>query len=152
MIKKLLCILLSVVFFNYSMPANAEQNSPQENMPLFHTPNDSDFLQYIQDSVYASMEEELANDDYQIQEVCATYVSRELLEEMEYYSRENIYFGYTLSELDARFEGKRYFFTLGDDKQTAVKEFVAYDNSTEVQRIIKDFAIGAGVKIGRAHV
>lgn len=139
-------LLIAALLFVVKVPAISEQTDIQEKEQLeYFAPNNPELLQYIEDSVYANLEEEFASDHYTIEEVCAVYVSSEYLEEMEYYSRSNIYFGYTLEELDARFEGKRYFFTLGDDNQTTVKEYEAYAASTDLQRILKNVAIGAGV-------
>ena len=70
-------------------------------------------------------------------------MSSDVLEEVAYNSQENIYFGYTLSELDSYFQGTRYVFTLGDDGQTVVTEFQKYDDTYD--QILKNVAIGTGV-------
>jgi len=109
----------------------------------FDNLNDPKLLQYVEDSVYASASEKLGDEDYSIDSVVATYVSNEYLEELNYNSQENLYFGYKLSDLYAQFEGAKYVFTLGDDGKTLVREFEAYDNSFD--KIIKNVAIGTGV-------
>ena len=56
----------------------------------------------------------------------------------------NIYFGYTLEELNQLFQGDRYVFTFGENGETTVKKMeTEYDDSAE--RIIKNVAIGGGV-------
>jgi hypothetical protein len=90
--------------------------------------DDPNLLQYVEDSVYADLVDEFASEDYIIENVAATYVSKEYLEELSYNSQSNIFFGYTLAELDAQFQGTRYVFTLDDNGQTVVQAFEAYDD------------------------
>jgi len=105
--------------------------------------SDEKLLQYIEDDIYAGITEQLASEDYTVESVDAIYISEEYLEEIEYNSQENIYFGYSLSELDARYDGTRYVFTLGDDGKTATKAFEKYDDTYE--QLIQNVAIGTGV-------
>lgn len=105
--------------------------------------DDPELLQYVQDNVYATLEEELDSDDYVVENVQAVYVSKEYLEELEYNSKSNIYFGFTLDEIEKQFSGERYVFTLGGDGQTIVKQFEPYDDTNE--RLLKNVAIGTGI-------
>ena len=43
---------------------------------------------------------------------------KEYLDELAFNSQENVYFGYTLSELNAQFQGEKYIFTLGENNET----------------------------------
>ena len=52
----------------------------------------------------------------------------EYLDEVAFNSQSNVYFGYTLAELDEVFQGTRYIFTLGDDGNTTVRELQAIDD------------------------
>lgn len=113
------------------------------NPETFSDLSDEKLLQYIEDDVYAGITEQLASEDYIVESVDAIYISKEYLEEVEYNSQENIYFGYTLSELDAQYDGTRYVFTLGEDGQTTTKTFEKYDDTCE--QVIKNVAIGTGV-------
>lgn len=113
------------------------------NPETFSDLSDENLLQYVEDEVYAGITEQLASEDYIVESVDAIYISKEYLEEVEYNSQENIYFGYTLSELDAQYDGTRYVFTLGDDGQTTTKTFEKYDDTYE--QVIKNVAIGTGV-------
>ena len=105
--------------------------------------SDPDLLDYIEDTAYEELVSEIDNDKYVVQNVEAIYISEEYLEELEYNSKQNIFFGYTLDEVDAQFKGERYVFTLGDEGETVVKPFESYDETTE--KIIRNVAIGTGV-------
>lgn len=120
-----------------------EYTFTEEDMPEFSGLNDTALLTYMEDSIYTNLVTELDNEMYFVENVSAVYISKEYLEEVAYNSQENIYFGYTLSELDAYFQGTRYVFTLGDDGQTIVTEFQEYDDTYE--QILKNVAIGTGV-------
>lgn len=120
-----------------------QQYAIQEIVPEFANLDDVDLLTYVEDQVYTNLVHELDNEAYFVENVSAVYISKEYLEEVAYNSQENIYFGFTLSELDAVFEGTRYVFTLGEDGQTIVTEFQKYDDTYE--QILKNIAIGTGV-------
>ena len=105
--------------------------------------SDPDLLEYIEDTAYEELVSEIDNDKYVVQNVEAIYISEEYLEELEYNSKQNIFFGYTLDEIDAQFKGDRYVFTLGDEGETVVKPFENYDDTTE--KVIRNVAIGTGV-------
>lgn len=115
----------------------------QENTPAFNGLNDPNLLQYVEDTLYANLSVDFASEDYIIENVNAIYYSKEYLEEIAYNSKSNIFFGYTLAELDEQFEGDRYVFTLSDDGQTNVEPFKSYDGT--YNQIIKNVAIGTGV-------
>ena len=105
---------------------------------------DSDGLQrYVQDEVYASLLSEIDTEKYYIEDVSTIYISQEYIDELAYNSKANIFFGYTLEELDAQFEGERYVFTLGDQGDTVVTKFEAYDDTYD--QVIRNVAIGTGV-------
>lgn len=120
-----------------------EYTFTEEDMPEFTGLDDTALLTYLEDTVYTNLVTELDNEMYFVENVSAIYISKEYLEEVAYNSQENIYFGYTLSELDAYFQGTRYVFTLGDDGQTIVTEFQEYDDTYD--QILKNVAIGTGV-------
>lgn len=117
--------------------------SYREFEPKYSKLNDPELLRYIEDNMYAELVSALDSDEYFVQNVSASYLSKEYIEELEYNSKENIFFGYTLSELDAEFRGTRYVFTLGDNGETTVKPFEAYDDTYE--KVLKNVAIGTGV-------
>lgn len=116
-----------------------------EAMPEFTGLDDTKLLSYMEDIVYSELVTALDNEMYFVENVSALYISKEYLEEVAYNSQENIYFGYTLSELDSQFQGTRYVFTLGDDGQTVVTAFQEYDDTYD--QILKNVTIGVGVII-----
>ena len=105
--------------------------------------DDPAFLQFIEDSVSSNLVEDLGSEEYQIEEVSAIYLSKEYLEDLEHNSQANIFFGFTLDELELQFEGSKFEFALDEDGHTIVREFEEYDDTYD--RIIKNVAIGAGV-------
>ena len=116
-----------------------EEDAPVE----FASLSDPDLLQYVEDNIYTDLTARFNSDDYIIESVNAVYVSEEYLEEVAYNSQSNIYFGYTLEELDAQFQGTRYIFSLGENGETGVEELAGYADTYD--RVLKKVAIGAGV-------
>lgn len=114
----------------------------QTIIPEYNNLNDPALLGCVEDSIYAELVKNL-DDGYFVQNVGAVYVSKEYLEEVSYNSKSNIFFGYTLAELDEQFQGTRYVFTLSDEGETTVEPFEEYDNSYE--RALKNIAVGSGV-------
>jgi len=129
-------------------PIEQKENTDEKIMvdeytvPDFTGLNDPGLLQYLEDDIYSDLESQLS-EDYRIENVTAVYVSKEYLEEVAFNSQSNIFFGYTLEELDEQFQGTRYVFTLGDNGETTVEPFEAYDDTYE--KIIRNVAIGTGV-------
>lgn len=82
--------------------------------------NDPTLLTYVENTVYKDLIDELSDGDYFVEKVDAIYLSEEYIEELAYNSKSNVFFGYTLDELEEAFQGTRYVFTLGDDGQTTV--------------------------------
>lgn len=111
--------------------------------PEFTSLSDAELREYVEDALYAELVSSLNSDQYYVENVSAVYISQEYIDELTYNSRPNIYFGYTLEEIDAQFQGTRYVFTLGEDGETVVRPFEEYDDSYE--QIIKNVAIGTGV-------
>lgn len=110
----------------------------------FMSLNDRDLLQYVTDNVYANLENELDTNEYKIENINAVYLSQEYIEELAYNSQSNIYFGYTLSELDDMFQGTKYVFTMSDDGTTTVEPLTEFHDNTNAQ-MLKNVAIGSGV-------
>lgn len=154
--KKALAIILMVALACMGLPACssgslASQESvqssvaevPHAELPSFSGLNDPALLQYTQDNIASKLDVALGSDDYKVEDVYAIYVSKEYLDELEYNSKANIYFGYTLEELQESFGDQKYIFTLGEDGQTTVKAFENYDNTYD--QIVRNVAMGSGV-------
>lgn len=116
----------------------------KEAIPSYYEMDEEALLDYIEDEIYMSAIENFDSEQYCVEDVSAVYLSKEYLEEMEYNSKSNIYFGYTLAELDQQFQGAKYVFTLGDDGETTVEKVVEIEDDTYNQ-VIKNVAIGGGV-------
>ena len=153
-IKILVCLLVFTQFSAYAsrhsvlaQESQSETSSPelasQEEETESLSPSDPTYLKSLEDSVYAQLNEQLATDNVKVESVEAIYYSKEYLEEMLYNSKSNIYFGYTLEELNQQFKGQRYVFQLSESGETEVVPFEDYDDSFE--RIIKNIATGSGV-------
>lgn len=145
--KRFLSILLILSFLIQCVAAVSEsQTIPAGQFPEagFSGMDDPALVRYTEDTIYESLVSELNSEDYFVENVSAVYISKEYLVELEYNSLENIYFGYSLSDILDCFQGTKYVFTLGDNGQTVVKEFEEYTGNPFGQ-VIKNVAIGAGV-------
>ena len=144
-------ILSFMMIFNLSgiTITYAEENTldflVDENID-FDSLDDPAFLQYLEDSVYANLESKFADNEaiYQIDNVSVTFVSREYLEETAYNSKANIFFGYSLAQIDEIFQGQKYVFTMSDKGETVVQEFLEIPDDT-YNRVIKNVLVGSGV-------
>ena len=95
--KRLLALLLSLLLV-LSFSASAE------NTPRFSGMNDPALLQYIEDDLYEGLVSTLDSEEYFVENVQAVYISQEYLDEVAYNSQANVFFGFTLAELEAQFE------------------------------------------------
>lgn len=112
--------------------------------PQYSALDDTGLLSHVEDLVYRDTVVSLNSEEFFVENVSAIYISKEYLEEVAFNSQSNIYFGYTLAELDEMFQGTKYIFTLGDNGATAVQELQAIEDvSTET--MLKNVAIGTGV-------
>ena len=139
--KKLLSLLLIAAFLCLPF-TNGFAETSQSSSPEFSGLNDPSLLSYVEGTLYQQLLDSLS-DEYFVENVNALYISQEYLEELAYNSQSNVFFCYTLQELDAEFQGTRYIFTLGENDETVVEPFEAYDDSFE--RIIQNVAMGTGV-------
>ena len=124
-------------------PAAEESTKYKTITPEFSGLSDPELLTYLEDDIYSELVSDLNSDEYFVENVSAVYVSKEYLEELAYNSKTNIFFGYSLEDLDAQFQGTRYAFTLGPDGDTVVQPFEAYDDTYDT--ILRNVAIGSGV-------
>lgn len=145
----LVCISLLMCGCAKKVPNNDEpkvtnnKKTEVEQTVQFNSLNNPELCSYMESDIYNAVVDQLDSEEYFVENVEAVYISQEYIDELKYNSKENIYFGYTLSELEKEFEGKPYIFTLGEDGKTIVKEFEAYDDTYD--QIIKNVAIGTGV-------
>ena len=105
--------------------------------------DDENLQRYLRDTLYTALVEDLDSDQYYVENVDTKYISKEYLKELAANSKENIYFGYTLSAFEQQFQGTKYVFTVGDDGHTIVHAFEDYDDTYD--RVVQNVAIGTGV-------
>ena len=144
LIALILCFIIPLTGCTQPSSTEVDYEKINEIVPEFTTLNDKDLLAYIEDKVYEDAIASIDSDEYAIEEVQAIYVSKEYLEELQYNSESNIYFGYTAEEINKVFQGTKYVFTLGDNGETTVKELEEI-TETSNEKILKNLAIGTGV-------
>lgn len=105
--------------------------------------NDPALLTYIEGELYQSLVETLDSDDYFVENISAIYYSKAYLEEVACNTQENIYFGYTLSELADEFQGAQFVFTVDENGETVAKLFEGYDDTYD--QMLANVVTGAGV-------
>ncbi len=142
MFKKSLVILLVFCITVCACTPNVKTNNTKENVS-FTGLDDSNLQDYVIENLYSGMNAEFTNEDYKIEQITTVYISKEYIEELNYNSKSNIYFGFTEEELSQLFDGKKYVFNVGDDNKTNVKEFEFYNDN--YNKIIKNVMIGSGV-------
>jgi len=137
--KKIIACFLSVVLLLFSCPITTHAEGAE-----FNRLSDPRLLEYIDESLYDTLVSELGSDEYFIEDVESIYLSDEYLRTVEYNSRENVYFGYKLSDLNAQFGDQKYVFTVNEQNQTIVVPIEEKDNDA-LNTIIKNVSIGTGV-------
>lgn len=116
----------------------------KEIEPQFSALDDEQLLIHTEDLVYREAVSAINSEEYFVENVSAVYISKEYLDELAFNSQSNIYFGYTLAELNEIFQGTKYIFTLSEDGSTAVQELQEIEDvSTET--MLRNVAIGTGV-------
>lgn len=106
--------------------------------------DDENLLTYVENTVYSELVSGLNSEEYFVENVEAIYISEEYIEELAYNTQSNLFFGYTLDELNELFQGSRYIFTVDSNGETVVKKMETfYDDSA--QKILENVAIGGGV-------
>lgn len=133
--KRILAVLLTVMLLCTTCIA--------EDAGQFKGLNDKNLLPYLEDTVYQALIENVDSEQYFVENVKAIYISDEYLEELQFNSKANVYFGYTLDELEQQFQGERYIFTLSETNETIAKPWEPYDNPMDT--VIRNVAVGTGV-------
>lgn len=141
--KKVTAVLLAFcVFFTVSIAPNGMASSVEDPYMLEYAmlaePTQQEL---IEQQVYDQLNNTLKG-DYLI-DVQAFYESKEAIEEGLYNSKESEYFGFLLSEVDAEFEETPYVFTVDENGESIVKEFVPYEDVWG--KVLTNVAIGGGV-------
>ena len=111
----------------------------------------SEKLASVQKEVSECLAKELGEKDYKIEKVEAIYLSQEYIEELQYNSLANEYFGHSLKDVEKQFGEEKYVFTLDRDNKTIVRSLKNLDEDIW-GKVIKDVAIGSGVILVAATV
>ena len=143
--KFLAGLLVIVMLVTYCLPSRVVALSMgEEYAQNFRRLSDPALLPYIEATIYDNLVNDLNSDQYYVEKVDAVYISQEYLDEVAYNSQSNVYFGYTLAELDEQFQGKKYVFTLGDNGQTVVQEMEVLGEDV-YNKVLRNVAVGTGV-------
>ena len=152
--RKLTAVLLIIsLIVCLVTPSYAVEGVPNEetaisgiqepDTPNFRNLSDPDILPYLEGTMYEELTASLNSEDYFVENIEAIYISQEYLDELAYNSQANVFFGYTLEELDSQFQDSKYVFTLGEDNKTVVVPWEDYDDV--YSQVIKNVAVGTGV-------
>lgn len=161
--KRILAILLSITMLltgcakldQQSQSTNTEEDITvsgntddsfvwEDIEPEYNSLDDELLLAHVEDLVYRDTVTAINNEEYFVENVSAVYISKEYLEEVAFNSQTNIFFGYTLAELNELFQDTRYIFTLDERGTTTIQELQEIEDvSTET--MLKNVAIGTGV-------
>ncbi len=141
--KKLISLILSVcVLFTLScftnLTAAAEDDPYMLEYAMLTEPTQEELLE---DEIYEQLKSTLPG-DYLI-DIQVFYESKEAIEEGLFNSKESEYFGFLLSEVDAEFAETPYVFTMDENGNTIVQEFVPYEDVWG--KVLTNAAIGGGV-------
>lgn len=139
--QKFTILLILLMFICGCTPVKNSETKKDEIS--FNGLDDAKLQDYIIETLQSGSNANFTSDEYEIVEVTTTYLSKEYLEEIEYNSQVNIFFGFTEEEIDKQFKGKKYVFTLGENNETTIKAFEKYKNP--YHQMIKNVAIGSGV-------
>lgn len=126
--KRFFSVVLCLALLSLSIFGHAERSvvSPAgihwKQDVKFTGMSDENLLPYIEDEVYSQLVSDLDSDEFFVEDVTAVYVSKEYLTELAYNSKENVFFGYSLSGLNEYFQGTRYVFTVDENGQTRSEE------------------------------
>ena len=127
-----------ILSYDYSSSEYLDDEAQRQN---FRSLSDPELLDFMEGALYSHLVDELGEDEF-IDNVEAVYISQEFIDELSYNSKANVFFGYTLKELDEQFKGTSYIFTV-ENGQTVVKPRSPYDDTYD--KMIQNVAIGTGV-------
>ena len=97
--KKVISLVLSVILImvgaynGFASDVSADGESIE---PDYASLNDPQLLEDVENNLYEQITKQLEGQDYYVENVSAVYISKEYIQELEYNSEMNVYFGYTL--------------------------------------------------------
>lgn len=138
--RRFLCFLLVLSLLT---GCAAPPPQPEPRLPVFSGLSDPALLEYVEDAVYDELITTLDSGRLLIENVQAVYISEEYLTELSANSRENLYFGYTLSELDTVFQGQKYVFAPDENGQVVVRVFE--EACDPYGQVLENLTVGGGL-------
>ena len=155
--KRIVAIFLSLGIFITGCGVKTDENADEstknnvileqeyeDDVPEFKGLEDEDLLGYVRDEVYADLVDNIDPTLYYVENVETSYVSKEYLDEIEFNSQSNIFFGMSLDEINEKMQGEKYVFTIDEQGKTIVEEMQELTDTTNEQ-MMKKVAIGTGV-------
>lgn len=144
----ILCVALSLqgcALSNGEKPigSSAANSGSVAQTASFEGLGDPELISCLEDAVYTQTIEKTTEDECFVENVEAAYISQEYLDELEFNTRSNVFFGYTAEELERQFGSDAYVFTLGEDGKTAVGSVQAYDATYD--EVLRNISVGTGV-------
>ena len=141
--KRFLSTIVTIAIFFSGCAQKTGRDSSSLNRKISDDTESIAIGQPFDDEIYATLDAQPCLDGYEIDEISSMYMSKEYVEEKIYNSRENIYYGYTLQEIEWSFEGDRYVFAPDGEGHTIVKEFEVYEDPFE--ELFRNVCVGSGV-------
>jgi hypothetical protein len=146
--KRLISLLVSVCLVLTGC-TNSNTLTSQSTEPIsyqypreFENASDPDLVPSLEESVYEVLIDKLDSTEYLIEEVEVAHISQEYLDELAFNSQENIFFGYSLTDVVNYFGSTPYVFT-SENGATIVKKFEDYDDTWD--EVAKNISTGTGV-------
>ena len=141
--KRFLSTIVTIAIFFSGCAQKTGRDSSSLNRKISDDTESIAIGQPFDDEIYATLDAQPCLDGYEIDEISSMYMSKEYIEEKIYNNRENIYYGYTLQEIEWSFEGDRYVFAPDGEGHTIVKEFEVYEDPFE--ELFRNVCVGSGV-------
>lgn len=143
--KRIISSFLVIALFLTGCAGSNENNIKEAEVEdlQFSGIDDPALTSYFEDVLYENIIEKLDSDKYFIENVQAIYVSKEYLEESKYNTQSNIYFGYSIEQIEQAFGDTKYVFDIDENGNTTVKELIEITDS--FNQVIQNVMVGSGV-------
>ena len=139
--SKTLSLILAAALLLFSTGCYSSLQNQEGNVVTFDDFSSVDTLEYIRNSVEDDLQETL--DGYEVDYVECVYISQEYIDELNYNSLSNVYYGYEYADVIANMDGINWTFGVDENGETVVTE--VQNPSIELGKIITKVAIGTGV-------
>ena len=100
--------------------ASSEAPSAEQAKPKVDSLDDPELRDYLLSTTAEEVEDKIEN--CEVSDVQVQYLTKTYLKHLNYNSQETLFFGYSLSELDSRFQSAPYLFTIEDGETVVVED------------------------------